>query len=303
MRKVLILTDQKGWHYKQLKKSFENRGISVESSNLDNLSIAIQGKKNQIIKKNGELLTNITDVFVRHIPGGTLEEVIINLNILKVFESHNINVMNTSENIETTVDKSLTSIKLMESGILTPDTWVVRGRSNCKKIVKNLLSKHALIYKPLFGSQGDNIVKVTTISDFDKIINESNVFYIQEFLETKPSHDYRVLIAKNKNKKMVYTMMRYSDSYINNISKGAMCVSVKADKDIIETAIKAASVINIPFCGVDIIKHHNKNYVIELNSIPAWKGMQTTLENNISDEIINIFIGNSKNKSLLSVLK
>ena len=49
MRKVLILTDQKGWHYKQLKKSFENRGISVESSNLDNLSIAIQGKKNQII--------------------------------------------------------------------------------------------------------------------------------------------------------------------------------------------------------------------------------------------------------------
>ena len=82
-----------------------------------------------------------------------------------------------------------------------------------------------------------------------------------------------------------------------------MCVSVKADKDIIETAIKAASVINIPFCGVDIIKHHNKNYVIELNSIPAWKGMQTTLENNISDEIINIFIGNSKNKSLLSVLK
>jgi len=185
--------------------------------------------------------------------------------------------MNTSENIETTVDKSLTSIKLMESGILTPDTWVVRGRSNCKKIVKNLLSKHALIYKPLFGSQGDNIVKVTTISDFDKIINESNVFYIQEFLETKPSHDYRVLIAKNKNKKMVYTMMRYSDSYINNISKGAMCVSVKADKDIIETAIKAASVINIPFCGVDIIKHHNKNYVIELNSIPAWKGMQTTI--------------------------
>ena len=105
MRKVLILTDQKGWHYKQLKKSFENRDISVESSNLDDLSIAIQGKKNQIIKNNGELLTNITDVFVRHIPGGTLEEVIINLNILKVFESHNINVMNTSANIETTVPK------------------------------------------------------------------------------------------------------------------------------------------------------------------------------------------------------
>jgi glutathione synthase/RimK-type ligase-like ATP-grasp enzyme len=65
-----------------------------------------------------------------------------------------------------------------------------------------------VIYKPLFGSQGDNIVKITKLSDFDKIINESNIFYIQEFLETKPSHDYRVLIAKNKNKEMIYTMMR-----------------------------------------------------------------------------------------------
>jgi glutathione synthase/RimK-type ligase-like ATP-grasp enzyme len=160
-----------------------------------------------------------------------------------------------------------------------------------------------LIYKPLFGSQGDNIVKITKLSDFDKIINESNIFYIQKFLETKPSHDYRVLIAKNKNKEMVYTMMRYSDSYINNISKGARCVSVKTDKNIIKTAIEAASVIGIPFCGVDIIKYNNKNYVIELNSIPAWKGMQTTIENNISDEIINIFIGNKMNKAFLSILK
>jgi hypothetical protein len=31
--------------------------------------------------------------------------------------------------------------------------------------------------------------------------------------------------------------------------------------------------------------------------------MQTTIENNISDEIVNIFIGNAINKSFLSILK
>ncbi len=303
MRKVLILTDQKGWHYHQLKKSFESKNIFVESANLDELSIAINDNKNQIIKNNGEILSGITDVFVRHIPGGTLEEVIINLNILKVFACHGINIMNTSENIETTVDKSLTSIKLRQAGILTPDTWVIRGKNNCKKMITSLLSKHPLIYKPLFGSQGDNIVKITEISDFNKIINDSNIFYIQKFLETEPSHDYRVLIAKNKNKSMVYAMMRYSNSYINNISKGAMCVPIKADQDIIKTAINAASVINIPFCGVDIIKYDNKNYVIELNSIPAWKGMQSTVEHNISNEITDIFIENILDKSHISIHK
>ena len=70
MRKVLILTDQKGWHYRQLKKSFENKNISVESANLDDLSITINNNKNQIVKNNGEILSDITDVFVRHIPGG-----------------------------------------------------------------------------------------------------------------------------------------------------------------------------------------------------------------------------------------
>ncbi|MBT5643927.1 MAG: ATP-grasp domain-containing protein [Gammaproteobacteria bacterium] len=303
MRKVLILTDQKGWHYRQLKKSFENKNISVESANLDDLSITINNNKNQIVKNNGEILSDITDVFVRHIPGGSLEEVIINLNILKVFEYHGINIMNTSTNIETTVDKSLTSIKLREAGILTPDTWVVRGKDNCRKIVANLLLKHPLIYKPLFGSQGDNIVKIVEVSDFNNIRNDTNIYYIQEFLETKPSHDYRVLIAKNKNREMIYAMMRYSDSYINNISKGAKCIPLKTDKDIIKTGIQAASVINIPFCGVDIIRCDKKNYVIELNSIPAWKGMQSIVKNNLSDQITDIFIENMTDKSRLSIQK
>ena len=113
MRKVLILTDQKGWHYRQLQKSFECKNILVESSNLDNLSIAVHNSKTQIIRNNGDVVSGITDIFVRHIPGGSLEEIIVNLNILKVFESQNINIMNTAENIETTVDKSLTSIKLL----------------------------------------------------------------------------------------------------------------------------------------------------------------------------------------------
>ena len=63
MRKVLILTDQKGWHYRQLKKSFENKNISVESANLDDLSITINNNKNQIVKNSvvaGPITINAT---------------------------------------------------------------------------------------------------------------------------------------------------------------------------------------------------------------------------------------------------
>ena len=51
-------------------------------------------------------------------------------------QSKGLNVMNTAENIELTVDKSLTSMKLKDNGILTPNTWITRGKNNTIKLIK-----------------------------------------------------------------------------------------------------------------------------------------------------------------------
>ena len=302
MKKVLILTDLKGWHYDQLITSFKKLNISVQSACLDQLSIRIENNLSKIYLDN-KALEDITDVFVRHIPGGSLEQIIVNLNILKIFELNNINIMNSSENIETTVDKSLTSIKLSQANLFTPKTWVFRGIKESKKQAQTLLEKHNLIYKPLFGSQGDNVTKVSKLNDFDKINNDSGIYYLQEFIETDPSHDYRVLVIRKGNKYLAYTMARYGSSYVNNYSKGGKCLPVKLDNDLIETAVKAAKVINIPFCGVDIIKSNGKNYIIEINSIPAWKGMQSIIDDNISDKIVASFLSNNLNNFNISALK
>ena len=300
MRKVLILTDLHGWHYTQLLQSFNKYNISCESACLEDLSIRIEDGKSRIYKNDKEL-TGYTHIFVRHVPGGTLEQIIINLNILKIFELNNIYVMNSSVNIETTVDKSLTSIKLEHAGLLTPKTWIFRDLRQSIKSAELILNKHALIYKPLFGSQGDNIVKIKNIRDFEKIINESNIYYLQEFIETDPSHDYRVIVIKKGKEYLTYTMARYGDSYVNNFSKGGKCLPVKIDRDLVKTAIDTAEVIGIPFCGVDIIKSNNKNYVIEVNSIPAWRGMQSICDENISDKIVLSFLDD--NESNLSLHK
>jgi len=289
MRKVLILTDNKGWHYNQLVNSFNQKNVIVESCNLTDMSISVI-KENVQILLNNKVITDITDVFVRHIPTGTLEEVVTNLNILKALQSKGLNVMNTAENIELTVDKSLTSMKLKDNGILTPNTWITRGKANTIKLSKKLLDSHPLIYKPLFGSQGKNIKKISNISDIETIRNDTNVYYLQEFLETSPSHDYRVLVTKSKNKDKTHTMIRYGDSYINNYSKGGKCVETKFDSNLTDIALSAAKILDIPFCGVDIIKYNNKNYVIEVNSIPAWKGLQSVIQDNISDEIVDAFL-------------
>ena len=98
-------------------------------------------------------------------------------------------------------------------------------------------------------------------------------------------------------------MARYGNSYINNYSRGGKCVSVKFDKDLIDVAIKAAETINIPFCGVDIIKSNDKNYIIEVNSIPAWRGMQSIINENISDQIVNSFLNHNVKETNISIQK
>ena len=74
-----------------------------------------------------------------------------------------------------------------------------------------------------------------------------------------------------------------------NIKRGK-CVEIKFDSDLTDIALSAAKILDIPFCGVDIIKYNNKNYVIEVNSIPAWKGLQSVIKDNISDEIVDAFL-------------
>mgnify|MGYP001221084847 CR=1 FL=1 len=289
MKKVLILTDKKGWHFQQLKKSLEKNNIPVESINISKLLITTGFKNSKILREDNSEI-NVSDVIVRYIPGGSLEEIVTYLNILRVFKNQGVNVVNTAENIETTVDKSLTSIILKNNNILTPKTWVIRGKNKAIKFASGLLKNHTLIYKPLFGSQGDNIKKINKISDIKNINNPSNIYYLQEFISIKPNHDYRVLIIKNKNKEFFYSMARYGNSFLNNFSKGGKCVSIPFNKEIIDTAFKSAEALDIPFCGVDLIKKDNLIYVIEVNSIPAWRGIQTTTNDIISDKIVDIFI-------------
>ena len=44
------------------------------------------------------------------------------------------------------------------------------------------------------------------------------------------------------------------------------------------------------FCGVDIMSCNNNNYIIEINSIPAWRGLQDVEEEIISDYFVNLLI-------------
>ena len=288
MIRTLILTEKEGWHYQQLKLSLTKLNHSVDSACISDISIILNNNE-AILENKGERLPKIDNIIVRFIPGGTLEEIVFYLNILKILESMNVRVVNNASSIESTVDKLYTSYLLNDNNINCPKTYVVRGHEAASKFISNYHYESKLIYKPLFGSQGDNIRLIEGSSDLDKLDNQTNIYYFQEYLENTPNYDYRVLVINNKKNIKYFYMTRYGDTFVNNFSKGAKCVKEKLNEEVIELAIKSSKLLNIDFCGVDIIEHNQKYYVIEVNSIPAWKGLQKVESANISEYFTNLF--------------
>ena len=288
MIRTLILTEKEGWHYQQLKLSLTKLNHSVDSACISDISIILNNNE-AILENKGERLPKIDNIIVRFIPGGTLEEIVFYLNILKILESMNVRVVNNASSIESTVDKLYTSYLLNDNNINCPKTYVMRGQEAASKFISNYHYESKLIYKPLFGSQGDNIRLIEGSSDLDKLDNQTNIYYFQEYLENRPNYDYRVLVINNKNNIKYFYMTRYGDTFVNNFSKGAKCVRENLNEKVIELAIKSSKLLNIDFCGVDIIEHNQKYYVIEVNSIPAWKGLQKVESANISEYFTNLF--------------
>ena len=58
------------------------------------------------------------------------------------------------------------------------------------------------------------------------------------------------------------------------------------DDDLRAISENIVNIFNIDFCGIDFIKQDGKYFALEVNSIPAWRGIQSVHDNNITDSFI-----------------
>ena len=286
--RIPIFTDDPGWHGKRLASAFAKRGyeavfVSLKDCRLD-LSqetphIFIPGFNNVLPKY----------AFVRGVPGGSVQQVIMRLDLLHVLEMLGVRVYNTGRAIERTVDKAMTSFLLKLHGVATPNTWVCESRHQAADILQTQLPIAPMVIKPLFGSQGQGI---RLLKQGDKLPvpmerHVDGVYYLQSFVESGAGawHDYRVFIIAGK---AMATMVRHGSSWLNNVALGGRCERVEDAGEVAQLAELAAKAVSIDYCGVDVILDTTgKLYVLEINSIPAWRGLQSVSAIDISQALVD----------------
>ena len=288
LNQVVIFTDEVeqrgGWHGSQLSQAFAARDVHVVFASLQDCVIDLSGDKPLICIPN--FIGTPKLVFVRGIAGGTLQQVITRLNVLHIMAMQGAIVYNSGKAIERTVDKTMTSFLLCSANIATPSTWVCENRTQAHEIITEQLKSNKLVIKPLFGSQGRGVRLLDQQSKYPLPMDDfvDGVFYVQHFIDSGiRQHDFRVLVVDNK---AVAAMRRTGASWLNNVAQGAQCEKID-DEDILKLAEQAAVALEIDYCGVDIIRDRSgKLWVLEVNSIPAWAGLQSVTKYNINQLVV-----------------
>ena len=283
---VAIVTDQPGWHGARLKQALTARGLSSQY-------VAPMECRMDIDDSGTRLhLPGLTAlplaVFVRGIPGGSLEQVIFRLNILHALLAQGIVVYNNPRGIERTVDKAMTSFLLRQAGIPTPKTWVCESREQAEAVYQSECgSGRKLLIKPLFGSQGIGVHLLDKDTGLICDENFAGVYYLQSYIDCGANSptDLRVFVI---NGKTVSAMSRRGTSWLTNRTQGAQCQAIKPDKALCNLAEAAVKAVDIDYGGVDLIQDRaGRLHVIEVNSIPGWWGLQKVTEFDIASCLID----------------
>lgn len=291
-RRIPVFTDDPGWHGRRLSEAFAAHGweavfLSLKSCSLD----LIAGAPGVTIPGFEQGLPQ--GVFVRGVPGGTLQQVIARLDILHALKMLGVMVYNDARAIERTVDKAMTSFLLHHHGVATPPTWVCESREHAQNVIlRETMAGRPVVIKPLFGSQGQGVRRLESSSPFP-VPMEAHVdglYYLQSYIDSGEGawHDHRVFVIDGRP---VGAMIRHGSSWVNNVAQGGRCECLPATGEMADLALAASAAVGTDYCGVDIIRDRGgKLYVLEVNSIPAWKGLQGVVDFDVAGLLVGDFL-------------
>lgn len=287
--RLAVFVDAKDWHARRLEAAFAARGfeavcVSLARAAFDHgrpLGLALPGFGGRAP----------VGAFVRTVAGGSFEQVTRRLGVLHALRAQGVPVCNDARAIECCVDKSMTSFLLRRAGIATPATWACESPEQALEIVRRESGRgRGLVLKPLFGSQGRGLRLIGQADDLPPPADVDGVYYLQRYIAAEPGEwrDWRVLMAGGR---AVAAMVRHGVNWITNVHQGASPKSARPDKRLEALAAAAAAAVGAGYAGVDIVRDRQGRFlVLEVNSMPAWSGLQKVSRVDITQALADAFL-------------
>ena len=279
-----ILGADQGWHTQQLQQALTARGHRCSVLSVSRMVARVAGQPR--LSSQGRDLDSFDLVLVRLLPRGSLEQIIFRMDVLHLLERRGVPVVNPARAIERTVDKLYTSGLLEQAGLATPRTIVCERSAEALEAFAELGGD--VVVKPIFGSMGRGMVRIeheeVAYRVFKALELERAVYYLQETIKHTGS-DIRGFVL---GERVVAAMKRVSKGWRTNVARGARVQPLRLTDDQEHICLAAARTVEATYAGIDLLPAADgRLYVLEVNSIPGWKGLQSVSRLNIAGEIVN----------------
>lgn len=208
--------------------------------------------------------------------------------VLRQFEMMGVYPLNESVAITRSRDKLRSLQLLARKGIGLPVTGFAHSPDDVQDMLKMVGGAPAVI-KLLEGTQGIGVVLAETEKAAESVIEafmglKANIL-IQEFIQEAGGADIRCLVVGGK---VVAAMKRQGKEgeFRSNLHRGGSATLIKLTPEERSTAVRAASIMGLNVCGVDILRANHGPVVMEVNSSPGLEGIEGATQRDIAGLIV-----------------
>jgi len=281
--RVALASDERDWHARALLAAFARAGARAVPMRLADCAFDSTAPHGLALPGLDFALPDT--MLVRNFGGGSFEEVTRRLGVLHALRELGVPVWNDARAIERCVDKSTTTFLAARAGLPVPQTWAVEGVEQARAIVAGH-GGGGLVLKPLFGAQGRGLRRIESPDDLPAASELGGVYYLQRYLPPGGEGfcDHRLFVVAGD---VVAAMTRRGRSWITNIRRGGRAEALAPDAEMRDMAARATACVGAHYAGVDLIRdREGKLFLLEVNSMPGWRGLQEVTQRRLADTIV-----------------
>jgi len=210
------------------------------------------------------------------------------LAVVSHLDTMGVPVVNGATGIARSRDKVRCLQLLASSGIDVPRTVMATQQSSVKQLV-DLVGGLPCIIKLLRGTQGVGVMLGNTLAEVETILQTfwglGQDVCLQEFIAESKGRDLRALVVGEQVVGAMRRTARTGD-FRANIHRGAEGKPTKLDAHTRAMAVRAARVIGLEVCGVDLLEGADGPKVLELNSSPGFEGLEAATKKDLAGDIV-----------------
>ena len=283
MKIAILSRNRKLYSTRRLVEAAEARGHEVQVIDVLRCYMNITSLKPSIHYR-GEVLQGFDAV----IPRIGASVTFYGTAVLRQFEMMNVFPLNESVAVTRSRDKLRSAQLMARKGIGMPVTGFAHNPDDIQDLLKEV-GGAPLVIKLLEGTQGIGVVLAETKKAAESVIQafmglNANIM-VQEFIKEAGGSDIRCFVVGGK---VVAAMKRQGPEgeFRSNLHRGGSATLVRLTPGERATAVRAAKVMGLEVCGVDLLRANHGPVVMEVNSSPGLEGIEAASGKDVAATII-----------------